>query len=258
MPSPFPGMNPYLEQPDVWHDFHAAFLPKLRAALVAQVGNEYVVSLEAHVYVRELSAKERQLIGRADVGVSGTRKDRETPSDSVLAMAPVIGVLPTAVDILRESYLEVRRRESRELVTVIELLSPSNKNPGVDRDAYVAKRRVYSSTGNVNFVELDLLRGGRRMPTNGLPQCDYCVLVARAMERPSVGLWPLSLRDRLPEIPIPLRAPSPDARVDLQELLHQVYEEGGYATYVYEGSPVPPLDPQDSTWADAIVMAASR
>lgn len=255
MPSPFPGMNPFLEQADRWHDFHAAFLPKLRTMLVRQVGTDYIINLEAHVFVRELAADERQFLGRADVGISRHREDAKTPGLSTTLGAPAMGLLPTPVDILRESYLEVRRRETRELVTVIELLSPSNKVPGVDRDAYVAKRRVYCSTGNVHFVELDLMRGGPRMPMNGLPECDYCVMVARAEERPSVGLWPIFLRDQLPTIPVPLRAPSADASLSLQPLLNDVYDEGGYANFIDDGSPMPPLSLNDQHWAAEVLRA---
>ena len=112
-----------------------------------------------------------------------------------------------------------------------------------------AEQRV----GEVEPVELDLLRGGPRLPVDGLATCDYCVLVSRSEERPKVGLWPIGLRDRLPVIPIPLRVPDPDVRLDLQVALHRVYDAAKYAKRIYRGTPQPPLSPEDQAWAREIL-----
>src|SRR6202011_1559181 len=106
-------------------------------------------------------------------------------------------------DIERVPFLEVRDRQGRELVAVIELLSPSNKRPGEDREQYLAKRRELLRSP-AHLVEIDLLRGGPPMPLEDRPVCDYSVLVSRAERRPVAAFWPLRLRDRLPVIPIPL------------------------------------------------------
>ena len=87
------------------------------------------------------------------------------------------------------------------------------------------------------------------MPVKNRPDCDYSVLISRVQDRPYADFWPIGLRDRLPLIPIPLRAPDGDVRVDLQELLHRVYESTGYEYYIYNGSPDPLLAPRDSEWA---------
>jgi hypothetical protein len=79
--------------------------------------------------------------------------------------------------------------------------------------------------------------------------CDYYVMISRTQQRPRVGLWPLHLRDRLPVVPIPLREPDPDAQLDLQQVLHDIYDKARYATYIYEGLPSPPLNPEDEAWA---------
>ena len=111
-----------------------------------------------------------------------------------------------AQDIERVPFLEVRDRQSRKLIAVLELLSPSNKRGGPDREQYMAKRnRLLAS--EAHFVEIDLLRGGRPMPPEDRPDCDYSVLVSRAEIRPRAGFWPIGLRQRLPIIPIPLRRP---------------------------------------------------
>ena len=140
----------------------------------------------------------------------------------------------------------------RQVVTVLELLSPTNKRPGENRNQYVAKRRsIRKSTAH--FVEIDLLRGGPRMPMKDLPDCAYCVLVSRYEERPKAGTWPLQLSDPLPRIPIPLRAPDPDVCIDLQQILHGVYDAAAFQRYIYNGSPDPPLPPEDAEWAKPFV-----
>jgi hypothetical protein len=132
------------------------------------------------------------------------------------------------------------------------LLSPSNKTS--DREQYLAKRRQFLAS-QVHLVELDLVRGGPRLPLQNLPKCDYYAIVSRAEERPRVGLWPLRLRDRLPVIPIPLRSHEPEARLDLQEVLHLVYDAAAYEDYIYKGEPEPRLRPADAKWARQFVPA---
>lgn len=205
MPCPFPGMDPYLEQDDAWHDFHEKFIAAASAMLVAQVRPKYLVKIDE--YVR---------------------------------------------DVERLAFLEVRDRQSRELVAVVELLSPSNKRPGPDRDQYLAKRdRLLSS--RAHLVEVDLLRGGRPMPMDGRPDCAYSALVSRAGERPAAGFWPIGLREPLPVVPVPLREPDGDARLDLGAVLHGVYDASGYEDYIYDGRPDPPLAPEDNAWARGLL-----
>lgn len=248
MPSPFPGMNPYLEQDDLWQDFHQSFIPLVREVLNTQVRPGYIARVEEYLFIHELSADERVYLGRSDVSLARSPDRGSVPAAAGALEAPAYGRMLPTVDVEKHSYLEIRDRRNRELVTVIELLSPSNKKPGPDREQYVAKRRQLL-VSNVHLVEIDLLRGGPRMPLQDLPDCDYCVLVSRVEDRPRVGIWPLRLRDRLPLIPIPLRAPDPDARIDLQEILHRLYDAAGYEDYIYTSAPRPPLHPDDAAWA---------
>ncbi len=249
MPSPFPGMNPYLEQEDVWHDFHERFVPHLAEVLLQpQVRAGYIVKIDEHVFIHERSALERAFIGRVDVLVAGGRPPEDAQPAAAVLQAPAFARVPLAVDEERLSFVEIRDRRDRQLVTVIELLSPLNKYAGPDREQYLGKR-LQILRSRAHLVEIDLLRGGPRPPLEDLPDCDYCIAVSRAEDRPRVGVWPLRLRDRLPVIPVPLRAPDPDARVDLQELLHRVYDLAGYGEYIYTGTPQPRLHPDDAAWA---------
>jgi hypothetical protein len=244
-------MNPYLEQEDAWHDFHERFIPLVASTLGSQLRPRYIVKIDEHVFVHELAADNRRSIGRADVSIGHV--SREASSEA--AFATVAGVLEAparvrlpAVDQERLSYIEIRDRRDRELVTVIELLSPSDKQPGPDREQYLVKRMELLNLP-VHLVEIDLLRGGVPLPAEGRPDCSYSVLVSRAERRLEADLWPIALRERLPLIPVPVRSPDADAQLDLQGILHQVYDDAGYADYIYEGSPKPRLSDADKEWA---------
>jgi hypothetical protein len=247
-------MNPYLEQKGLWLDFHQAFCTRLRDAIVPQVRPDYFVKLEEHLYIHEVGEAERVLAGRADVGVTrSSPAPRSTVSTAATLEAPLELMVPIATDVEHVSYLEIRDRKDRTLVTVIELLSPSNKQPGDDREAFLVKRRQLLAS-DVHYVEIDLLRGGARMPVEPMTGCDYYyVLVGRAERRPRSGFWPLTLREPLPTIPVPVREPHPDARVDLQAILHELYDAAGYEDYIYSGLPEPRLHPDDDRWAREIL-----
>jgi Protein of unknown function (DUF4058) len=253
MSSPFPGMNPYFEQADVWHQVHEQLIVYGSAALTKLLAPNYRVSFDANVYLHELSAEERGLMGRPDVGVlQGVGSPPSGPAKNTASGAPVYGFAVPAVDELRESFIEIRDQTGKQLITAIEILSPSNKYAGSDRELYLAKRRKYFKSAT-HFIEIDLLRGGPRMPLEGLPQCDYCVIVRRANEHPRVGIWPIKLRDQLPAIPVPLKEGDPDCQFDLQGLLHHVYDEGAYRHFIYDGQPEPALRPDDQAWAKDIL-----
>jgi hypothetical protein len=254
MHSPFPGMNPYLEHPDVWHDFHERFIPRLADLLNAQVGANYLVKIDEHVYVHEVDEEARRFIGRADVAIAQHSPASRTGASAALLEAPAQVVPLLLVDEVRESFVEIRDRHNRALVTVVELLSPANKT-GSDRQQYLSKRHQILKS-SAHLVEIDLLRGGTRMPFEKLPECDYCVMVSREENRPPAGFWPLRLREPLPSIPVPLKPGDDDASVDLQQLVHQIHDAAGYAKYIYENEITPPLSQADAQWAAAIATAA--
>lgn len=253
MPSPFPGMNPYLEQTSVWHDFHERLLPAAAEMIGALIVPRYFVKIDEHLYIHELPEENRRLIGRADLLVASLAPDQRGVARATRELLAPAEVTALHVDTLRDSFLEIRDRDSRQVVTIVELLSPSNKYAGPDRDLYVNKVRQ-AVASNINVVEIDLLRGGPRMPWQGIPEtCAYCVVVYRPENWPKAGLWPIGLRDPLPEIPVPLRSGEAHARLDLQQLLHRVYDAAGYAYYIYTGRPDPALAKDDAEWAQAFV-----
>jgi hypothetical protein len=246
-------MNPYFEQAAHWLDFHTEFLSSLRRLLAPTVATGYIVQLEEHIYIHDLLPEPRQRLGTADLSLVHRGTQQTSPPSTGTLESPAKVRLP-AQEVEEIPFLEVRDRLGRELVTVIELLSPSNKRLGPDREMYLAKRRELLRSP-AHLVEIDLLRGWVPMPHEGRPECDYSVLVSRAENRPDADFWPIGLRQRLPEIPIPLRHPDQDARVDLQETLHRAYDGPGYEHFIYSGSPEPPLSAEDADWAKQYAMS---
>ncbi len=253
MPSPFPGMNPYLEQDDTWEDFHHNFITQAREALTYQVGPNYLVKIEVRLLLHELSVEEGRFLGRADIGVTTTPAAGPTGTAVAPVAAPVQLQLP-AMEVERHASLEIR---NRRVITVLELLHPSSKAPGSERQDYLAKRRQVLA-GHTHLVEIDLRRGGTRPNLPELPPCDYYVLVSRYEQRPKLDFWPIRLRERLPMVPIPLMTPDPDVRLDLQAVLDRTYDAADYGKYIYGEMPEPPLSAEDEAWARPFVPLPSR
>ncbi|MFO0850218.1 MAG: DUF4058 family protein [Gemmataceae bacterium] len=255
MPSPFPGMNPYLEHPAVWTGFHDRCLVYAAEILNAQTLPHFVVELGEHVFVTDPEAGASGPAYHADLSAADPRTGPAVgPSVGTLA-APATVTLPEDFDRARLTYLEVRDRYGQRVVTVVELLSPANKRPGKDRRQFEEKRRALLAS-DASYVEIDLLRRWPRMPAADMPACDYCVTVSRPDARPRADFWPIRLREPLPPVPIPLRPGLPEPTLDLQALLHRVYDAAGYAYRVYADPPDPPLSPTDAAWAADVLRAA--
>jgi len=159
MPSPFPGMDPYLERRNVWPDVHSALIVATRDALAPQVAPAYYVAIEERTYIMALDGAE--FIGRPDVAIVTAPTEARPVGEAgtataVTSMAQTV-VLPLYEEV-RERYLEIRAAQTHAVVTVIEVLSPSHKASGEGREAYEEKRRQVLST-LTNLVEIDLLRG---------------------------------------------------------------------------------------------------
>jgi hypothetical protein len=257
MPYPFPGMNPWLEQASEWPDFHSAFLNELRTRLVPQVRPRYAVKVELRLHVHDQSASVGRFFGQTDTGlvIAG--------AGGAVGVRPAVSDVPSAVlelptyEVVREHYLTITDVQRRRVVTIVELLSPSNKSAGRDRQAYVAKRRqiLHSAT---HLVEIDLLRGGARMTEPELPASAYAVVVSRATGFRRAEVWSVGLRERLPRIPVPLAGSDADVAVDLQLVVASVYESAGYADYLYAFPPDVPLEPADAEWAQALLAQAQN
>ena len=167
----------------VWQDFHLKYLAAINERLVAQVRPKYIVKMEEHLYIHEIPAEPRKLAGRLMFPWRCIRPGQGGESGAAVLEAPTEIEL-AAQDVERVPFLEVRDRVGGELITVLELLSPSNKRTGADRDQYLAKRGKLLNSGT-HLVELDLLRGGRPLPALHRPDCLYSIMVSRAEDRPA-------------------------------------------------------------------------
>lgn len=254
MPSPFPGMDPYLEQDNLWRDVHLALISAIQRALAPAIAPRYYVALDERVYLSV--GDPTTYVGRPDASLIRKRRRPERVVKEAAAVfasgLPVTVELPLP-DEVRERFLEIREAATHELVTVIELLSPTNKSRSDGRSQYVKKRLqvLHSAT---SLVEIDMLRGGEPMPMANLPQSDYRILVSRAWERPVGQLYPFGLRDPIPEVPIPLRAGEPEPKLNLNQLLHELYDQVRYDLRIdYHQEPDPPLREEDAAWVDRLL-----
>jgi Protein of unknown function (DUF4058) len=245
VPSPFPGMDPYLES-WIFGSFHSSVIAAIYDRLNPGLPKRFIASTE--LYVWRVDSAEKLLLGAPDVFVS----DRDAiPAGGGLATiaAPINTVLPGVTR--KQRYIKIVDSEERRVVTVIEVLRPSNKIGSDDGQAYRLKREEYIASG-ISLVEIDLLRSGQRPPLGdpAPPISDYYILVHRGWEKDRMGIWPLSVRDSLPIVPIPLDPDVPDAMLDLRPCIDHVYEHGRYAEqFDYAKPPKPPLREPDATWA---------
>lgn len=259
MPRPFPGMDPYLEAPDLWLGVHVDFLFAIAEDLQPQLLPRYVAAKEQRVVLYPLEGAFRSDVHirerEADISSGGSRVAISARPDTVRSVAPEVIEIPEMRRPHR--YLVIRDTHSRDVVTIIEVLSPANKRePG--RQDYQNKQTEYLLS-RANLVEIDLLRGGRptiAVPEPYLPPSSYRVCVHRARaDDPGPAnerfeLYRFGIRDPLPQVTIPLREGEPDVVLDLEAVFERIYQAGAYAYQVdYSQPPVPPLSKEDAAWA---------
>lgn len=256
MPSPFPGMDPYLEMH--WGDVHARLIIYASDFLNARLPRDLRARVEERVYLEIPDA--RLGYRQPDVRVieEGWRGAREGEATAVLDVAEPL-VYRLVKDPITETYLQIIDVKARgRVVTGIEVLSPANKIPGKGRDEYLRKQREYWAA-NVHAVEIDLIREGERVGRIGddaLPpdaRTAYQAAVTRMSLYPDYEVYPIRLRGRLPTIRIPLREGDKDVPLDLQALVDQAYHNAGYDAIDYKGECIPPLTGEDAAWADALL-----
>jgi Protein of unknown function (DUF4058) len=264
MPNPFPGMNPYLENPELWPEVHHVLISLLAESLNPQLLPKYRAAIEKRVY--RMSGEDCLLVGIPDVTVARAAKQNSQESRSstnsdpsnVAVAAPPVTPLTVTVPLpveYREGYIEVRETATKEVVTVIEVLSPKNKRSGIGRDKYQKKREAVLGS-QTHWVEIDLLRAGEPMPFFGNNvRSDYRILLSRSNRRPRADLYAFNLGDRIPEFPLPLRSQDVEPIVDLQVLFDVVYDRAGYDFEIdYTKEPIPPLLEEDVDWVNVLLQ----
>jgi hypothetical protein len=165
---------------------------------------------------------------------------------------PVNVEIPLAEEV-QERFLEIREVATGKVITTIELLSPNNKRPGEGRTAYLKKRQKILTTGT-HLIEIDLLRGGEPLPIIGGFISDYRILISRSPQRPKAQLYAFNLRQEIPAFPIPLRQGETAPLLDLQPLLHRVYERARLELAINYNQPcTPKLSPEDEIWLQSLM-----
>jgi hypothetical protein len=262
MTSPFPGMDPYLEQH--WRDVHSRLVIYSCDAMQAQLPEELFARVEERVYVESPLADDRVIY--PDVRVVQHRPG-STPGGAAATLAEDVDIAESWVikpfdEDVTETFIEIREASaSNRLITVIEFLSPANKVKGEGQEQYVQKQKELRQAG-VSLVEIDLVRTGKPTltpPPERVPPAEYRAIVRRGWDPPPVArYYVLPLRQRLGGIRIPLRQTDAEVTLRLQELIDQCYRNGRYHTIDYRVDPVPPLTGADVPWADALLRATGK
>jgi hypothetical protein len=263
MPSPFPGMDPYLEG-EMWQEFHETLASAIRAQLMPLLTPKYVALLA-----------KRYVIGHPVMGIFGlpaerifypdvhvvAPPDRQPPlasgSAGVAVAEPAVELPSPVAEEVPLLSVEIRDVAERRLVTIIEILSPVNKHGEGARE--YAERRMELMKTRTHLLELDLLRQGQRIPLMGEPPPAPCyVYLSRVQRRPLTQIWAISLREPLPTVPVPLLPPDPDVPLDLQAATEACFELVGYERLLDYSSPPPQpeLDGEDAAWVAETVHAA--
>lgn len=262
MASPFPGMDPYLERH--WGDVHHRFITYACDQLQGRLPRDLRARVEERVFVESPQGVERTISPDVRVVERGWGEPAPPAADSALAVAEPL-VIDLGDEPVSQGFIEIIDIGSgKRVVTVIEVLSPSNKRPGEGQDQYLQKQRELKQ-GRVSLVEIDLLRTGKRVltaPPDFIPvshRTTYQVCVRRGWKPTKVGIYRVPLRERLPIIKVPLRETDADVPLDLPALLEQCYRNGGYDDDLdYRADPEPRLEPDDARWADELLRSQGR
>ncbi len=265
MPSPFPGMDPFLETNPIFQELHTQILAEMQALLQPQLRPKYVARLERHLSEGSVWDAPSGTISlerkEPDVTIASSASgEKRTGSTAVLARPSArVG------EELDADELELRKQRRiviyvqdhpRLAVTSIELLSPGNKQPGAVAQERYLEKRASALHGGLHWVEIDLLRGGARppIPVPVSATADYLCYVAQATPTGwNHLLYTWTLREPLPVLPIPLLGDD-HAQVDLGACFATAYDRIAADDEVdYEGKPPPALRKRDAKWLDQLL-----
>ena len=257
----FPGMDPWLEHPDLWPDVHNSLITAMRDALSPLVLPRYFVGVDSRTTV--LTGMDVERVYRPDVLVHAVEPPASDRAGIVAAGAhtsvrTIEVIVPVQEDEIEEAFLTIKELPGRKLVTVIEVLSPTNKKAKDARAEYLEKRRTLIRSG-VHFVEIDLLRAGEPMPLiNSAPPSDYRILICRRGHATRAVLHAFSWTVPIPVISIPLLPADAEPILDVNAVLHGLMDRVRYDVVVNYGEPPePPLRLEDEPWAAAIIARAT-
>lgn len=243
----FPGMNPYLENPELWSEVHSWLIVLLARKLNPVLTPKYRAAVEKRVYSDSL------LVGIPDITVFRTKMAESRPTATTKTLSQPLKVNVPMTEEIRENYLEIRQVGTGKVVTVVEVLSPKNKRVGEGRDKYNTKRRkVLDSLSHL--VEIDLLRAGDPQPISDIVRSDYRILVSRSHNRPEAELYAFNLRDPIPVFRLPLQLGDDEPIINLYEILKEVYDDAALDLAIdYSKQPVPSVSKENEQWIQTLL-----
>jgi hypothetical protein len=264
MKSPFPGMDPYIEATDEWPDFHDNLIGDINRVLAPQLPSGFYSRLAKRSYIA-LAEEEGKTehIFQPDIEVLSSRQGTSSTAVAEQAVAAAddesIEMRATIEDSFEETFIDIfEQNPERRLITSIEVLSPSNKRPGSESRGLYLRKRQALMMGEANLVEIDLLRGGARLPMlDAWPKSPYILLVSRKEQTlddrkhltPRCRVWKTYFDRPIPVIPVPLTKPHADLQLDLQPLVEEIYTRARYGEVIDYSKPlVPPLSREQSSW----------
>ena len=250
MKSPFPGMDPYIEACGLWEGFHGHLIETIYQAIATVLPRGYTADTATRSYVVLMEAEgKKESLAKPDVTITEPThgKTRRKKKGGVAVADPPedaesVPMQAFIAEEFKESFVEIYAEgEERILVTCIEVLSPSNKRRGTKGWQEYERKRQALLLGEANFLEIDLLRGGDKMPMlTPWPDSPYTLLVSRASRAPYCRVWLAHFQRPLPPIPVPLLSPDPDLTLDLQPLLDGIYALGRYDERIDYARPLTP------------------
>jgi hypothetical protein len=248
-------MDPYLENSDLWLGFHNQLIAAIAGELSPRLRPRYYVAVEGRTFWDNTG--DLKFAGRPDISIARSTARETTAEYIVTPHAQVVPVTLPIPDEITETYLEIRAVGEDRVITVLEILSPTNKRRGRGREMYEEKRDLVLTT-RTHLVEIDLLRGGEpmRMNQNG-SRSHYRILISRAPKRPRADLYPFNVQQPIPDFDLPLQRDDAEPRVELNRILHELYDRAGYDLRInYKTDPEPPLDGDDAIWLDNLLREA--
>lgn len=254
MSTPFPGMDPYLERPGLWHNVHTQLIAGIARKLNPLLRPRYWVGIEERAYLSSYHPDD--LVGIPDVLILEGDRGPVRTATATNGFVPLVAELPMPEEVV-ERFLEVRDTASGDVITVIEILSPSNKVGREGRQVYEEKRLEILKS-RTHLVEIDLLRTGKPMEMRlfAPQQGDYRIVVSRRHQRPRADVYLWSVRKPMPPFPIPLRKGEDEPILDLNAMLHELYDILSFDMAIdYSREPVPPLAADDAQWAADLLRA---
>jgi hypothetical protein len=266
MPSPDSGMDPYIEACGLWEDFHGALIHEIRVALARATPERYLVRTGERAYLVLVESEDKTSRPcLPDVSVT-TPRSRKKPQGGVAAAEPSAVEEPVNLRAFieeehRESFVEVYETDPEQrLVTCIEVLSPSNKQAGTTGWEQYQRKRQSLMLGNVNLVEIDLLRGGQRLPMlDPWPDSPYLLMVAKAKKAQLCQVWRGHFQRALPAIPVPLAKPDPAIPLTLQPMIEGIYQRYRYERSIDYRKPLsPPLNAEEAAWLETQLRARTK